>query len=180
MKMRESTLTIDAVLMFVLWYCYKRGREVRLEQEKNGGEPIDGSDRIEELPDDLMIEGPPSRRGTGGARSRDWDSASYSSREGDRSRRHEERPRHHEGERVREHDDGRDSHRERRHRRDEDRRHEWNAESQSDVEDDRVRRHERYRRHDDMARREEEMLRREEELARREEDLSRRSTRRRD
>lgn len=168
------------LLMFVLWYCYKRGREVRLEQEKNGGEPIDGSDRIEELPDDLMIEGPPSRRGTGRARSRDWESASYSSREGERSRRHEERSRRHEDDRAREYNDDRDARRERRHRRDDDRRRERDAESHSSLEDDRARRHERYRRHDDMTRREEEMMRREEELARREEDLSRRSKRRRD
>lgn len=44
--------------MFVLWYCYKRGREVRLEREKTG-EPIDGSSRIEELPDDPTLPAPP-------------------------------------------------------------------------------------------------------------------------
>ncbi|KAH7261356.1 uncharacterized protein BKA55DRAFT_591502 [Fusarium redolens] len=47
------------VLMFVLWYCHKRGREVRLEREKSLAEtPVDGSDRIEELPDDPLLPGP--------------------------------------------------------------------------------------------------------------------------
>lgn len=47
------------VLMFVLWYCHKRGREVRLEKEKADAEtPIDGSDRIEELPDDPLLPAP--------------------------------------------------------------------------------------------------------------------------
>ncbi|KAF4497772.1 RING-like domain containing protein [Fusarium agapanthi] len=47
------------LLMFVLWYCHKRGREVRLEREKSVAEtPIDGSDRIEELPDDPLLPGP--------------------------------------------------------------------------------------------------------------------------
>lgn len=47
------------LLMFVLWYCHKRGREVRLEKEKSDAEaPIDGSDRIEELPDDPLLPAP--------------------------------------------------------------------------------------------------------------------------
>ncbi|QPC72673.1 hypothetical protein HYE68_003425 [Fusarium pseudograminearum] len=47
------------LLMFVLWYCHKRGREVRLEREKSAPEtPIDGSSRIEELPDDPLLPGP--------------------------------------------------------------------------------------------------------------------------
>ncbi|KAH7160295.1 hypothetical protein B0J13DRAFT_540919 [Dactylonectria estremocensis] len=47
------------LLMFVLWYCHKRGREVRLEKEKADAEtPIDGSDRIEELPDDPLLPAP--------------------------------------------------------------------------------------------------------------------------
>lgn len=40
------------VLLFVLWYCHKRGKEVRLEQEAKKN--CEG--RIEELEDDLMIE----------------------------------------------------------------------------------------------------------------------------
>ena len=45
--------------MFVLWYCHKRGREVRLEKEKSETDlPIDGSDRIEELPDDPLLPAP--------------------------------------------------------------------------------------------------------------------------
>ncbi|KAK3939871.1 hypothetical protein QBC46DRAFT_314974 [Diplogelasinospora grovesii] len=49
------------LLMFVLWYCHKRGRETRLEREKSdvehAGSPhvIDGRDRIEELPDDPTL-----------------------------------------------------------------------------------------------------------------------------
>lgn len=46
------------LLLLVLWYCHKRGREVRLEREN----AIDGSGRVEELPDDPMLSGPPSRR----------------------------------------------------------------------------------------------------------------------
>ncbi|KAJ4322612.1 hypothetical protein N0V84_004750 [Fusarium piperis] len=47
------------LLMFVLWYCHKRGREVRLEREKSETEaPIDGSGRIEELPDDPQLPAP--------------------------------------------------------------------------------------------------------------------------
>ncbi|KAM0349010.1 hypothetical protein ACHAPU_003945 [Fusarium lateritium] len=47
------------LLMFVLWYCHKRGREVRLDREKSASEtPIDGRDRIEELPDDPLLPGP--------------------------------------------------------------------------------------------------------------------------
>ncbi|KAF7559412.1 hypothetical protein G7046_g4734 [Stylonectria norvegica] len=45
------------LLMFVLWYCYKRGREVRLEGEKSAS-PIDGSDRIEELSDQPLLPAP--------------------------------------------------------------------------------------------------------------------------
>ncbi|KAF5023514.1 hypothetical protein F66182_4426 [Fusarium sp. NRRL 66182] len=51
------------LLMFVLWYCHKRGREVRLEREKSAAEaPVDGSDRIEELPDDPLLPGPEAER----------------------------------------------------------------------------------------------------------------------
>ncbi|CAM1511234.1 Fc.00g087470.m01.CDS01 [Cosmosporella sp. VM-42] len=49
------------LLMFVLWYCHKRGREVRLEREKSEADvanAVDGSDRIEELPDDPMLLAP--------------------------------------------------------------------------------------------------------------------------
>lgn len=45
--------------MFVLWYCHKRGREVRLEKEKLEAEVgIDDADRIEELPDDPLLPAP--------------------------------------------------------------------------------------------------------------------------
>lgn len=47
------------VLLFVLWYCHKRGREVRLEREKSG-RPEESDGRIEELPDDLALPAPES------------------------------------------------------------------------------------------------------------------------
>jgi hypothetical protein len=43
------------VLLFVFWYCHKRGREVRLEKENR----VDSQGRIIELPDDPLI-GPSS------------------------------------------------------------------------------------------------------------------------
>jgi len=51
------------LLLSMLWYCYKRGREVRLEREaseaadKEGktDEVIDGQPRVEELPDDPQL-----------------------------------------------------------------------------------------------------------------------------
>lgn len=45
------------VLLFMLWYCHKRGREVRLEREKSDGD-IEDSDRVEELPDDPTLPAP--------------------------------------------------------------------------------------------------------------------------
>ncbi|KAL8372136.1 hypothetical protein RB595_001773 [Gaeumannomyces hyphopodioides] len=42
------------LLLFVLWYCHKRGREVRLEAERT----TDAGDRIEELPDDPQLPAP--------------------------------------------------------------------------------------------------------------------------
>ncbi|TWU78536.1 hypothetical protein ED733_002061 [Metarhizium rileyi] len=43
-----------SILLFVLWYCHKRGREVRLQ-----GQPaVDGSHRVEELPDDPALPAP--------------------------------------------------------------------------------------------------------------------------
>ncbi|KAG4423847.1 hypothetical protein IFR04_002992 [Cadophora malorum] len=42
------------VLLFVFWYCHKRGREVRLEREAK----VDSEGRIIELDDDVMLPGP--------------------------------------------------------------------------------------------------------------------------
>ncbi|KAG8168123.1 hypothetical protein KVR01_003812 [Diaporthe batatas] len=42
------------LLMFVLWYCHKRGREVRLEREKSAG-AVEAGSRIEELSDDDSV-----------------------------------------------------------------------------------------------------------------------------
>lgn len=44
------------LLLFVLWYCHKRGREVRLEAERT----TEAGDRIEELPDDPLLPAPPA------------------------------------------------------------------------------------------------------------------------
>ncbi|KAJ5004977.1 hypothetical protein K4K48_008411 [Colletotrichum sp. SAR 10_66] len=49
------------LLLFVLWYCHKRGREERIKRE-NAPEIIDGSGRIEELPDDPALPGPSRSR----------------------------------------------------------------------------------------------------------------------
>lgn len=50
------------LLLFVLWYCHKRGREVRLEKEEKERQEavgtVDGADRIEELPDDPALPAP--------------------------------------------------------------------------------------------------------------------------
>ncbi|KAI1746739.1 hypothetical protein F4782DRAFT_523537 [Xylaria castorea] len=55
------------LLLSMLWYCHKRGREVRLEREaeekakaegKGDEDTIDGQARVEELPDDSMLSAP--------------------------------------------------------------------------------------------------------------------------
>jgi hypothetical protein len=56
------------LLLSMLWYCHKRGREVRLEREASdaavaGGrtdDTIDGQPRVEELPDDPQLPAPAS------------------------------------------------------------------------------------------------------------------------
>lgn len=40
------------VLLLAMWYCHKRGREVRLARERAAQGSIDGGDRIQELEDD--------------------------------------------------------------------------------------------------------------------------------
>ncbi|ROT39426.1 hypothetical protein SODALDRAFT_339754 [Sodiomyces alkalinus F11] len=54
------------LLLLVLWYCHKRGREVRLERERSA-QSIDGRSRVEELPDDPMLPAPSSRRSSRGS-----------------------------------------------------------------------------------------------------------------
>ncbi|TEA21787.1 hypothetical protein C8034_v005415 [Colletotrichum sidae] len=49
------------LLLFVLWYCHKRGREERIKRE-NAPEIVDGAGRIEELPDDPALPGPSRSR----------------------------------------------------------------------------------------------------------------------
>lgn len=46
--------SVPSVLMFVLWYCHKRGREVRLEREKSTS-AVEAGSRIEELSDDDSV-----------------------------------------------------------------------------------------------------------------------------
>ncbi|KAI0539489.1 hypothetical protein GGR58DRAFT_234423 [Xylaria digitata] len=56
------------LLLSMLWYCYKRGREVRLEgeaaeaaaKEGKADDQIDGRPRVEELPDDPMLAATPA------------------------------------------------------------------------------------------------------------------------
>ncbi|WYZ45330.1 hypothetical protein EsH8_VIII_000646 [Colletotrichum jinshuiense] len=49
------------LLLFVLWYCHKRGREERIKRE-NAPEIVDGAGRIEELPDDPALPAPSRSR----------------------------------------------------------------------------------------------------------------------
>ncbi|KAK9422382.1 hypothetical protein SUNI508_04738 [Seiridium unicorne] len=43
------------LLLSVFWYCHKRGRETRLEKEAADQDPLNGIDRVEELPDDPQL-----------------------------------------------------------------------------------------------------------------------------
>ncbi|CZT04849.1 uncharacterized protein RCO7_09228 [Rhynchosporium graminicola] len=134
------------VLLFVFWYCHKRGREVRLEREAK----VDSEGRIIELDDDVMLPGPngepssstshqrpsgSSRRNTDREREREHGSS---------SREHRSRPSSHdEREREREHRSSREtrsrpSSRERERERDREHRHERR---------ERDREHEREREH---------------------------------
>ena len=59
-----TTINISTVLMFVFWYCHKRGKEVRLAREqaegasKEGGEEleVDASDTADESELEEMAE----------------------------------------------------------------------------------------------------------------------------
>ncbi|PMD46536.1 hypothetical protein L207DRAFT_507449 [Hyaloscypha variabilis F] len=64
------------VLLFVFWYCHKRGRETRLEREAK----VDSEGRIIELDDDPMLDGP-SRRPNSSRRSTERERRPASSRE---------------------------------------------------------------------------------------------------
>jgi hypothetical protein len=58
---------LEIVLLFVFWYCHKRGRETRLEREAK----VDSEGRIIELDDDPMLGGTatPERRPNSSRRS---------------------------------------------------------------------------------------------------------------
>ena len=45
------------VLLFVFWYCHKRGREERIKRE-SAAQLVDSEGRIVELDDDPMLAGP--------------------------------------------------------------------------------------------------------------------------
>ena len=52
------------VLLFVFWYCHKRGRETRLEREKT----VDSNGRVVEVDDDPMLGEAGASRGTSRSR----------------------------------------------------------------------------------------------------------------
>jgi hypothetical protein len=87
-------LIVDVVLLFVFWYCHKRGREVRLERERNEkGEPIDSNGRVIELEDHPMLDAPGPSRSHTHSRTPSHDSRRRHEHTGsDSSRRREQRP----------------------------------------------------------------------------------------
>ncbi|CAJ2512793.1 Uu.00g009120.m01.CDS01 [Anthostomella pinea] len=68
------------LLLSALWYCYKRGREERLDGEAAAaaGSPIDAGDRVEELPDDPLLPAPES----GAAAKKPWEDEGEKSTQG--------------------------------------------------------------------------------------------------
>lgn len=44
------------LLLFVFWYCHKRGRETRLEKEKLAAEADDGDETVSELEESAVLE----------------------------------------------------------------------------------------------------------------------------
>ncbi|TVY42622.1 hypothetical protein LOCC1_G003748 [Lachnellula occidentalis] len=81
------------VLLFVFWYCHKRGREVRLERERNEkGEPIDSNGRVIELEDDPMLDAPGPSRSHTHSRTTSHDSRRHEHTGSDSPRRREHRP----------------------------------------------------------------------------------------
>ncbi|KAH6716036.1 hypothetical protein BKA61DRAFT_602397 [Leptodontidium sp. MPI-SDFR-AT-0119] len=112
------------VLLFVFWYCHKRGREVRLEREAK----VDSEGRIIELEDDVMLPRP------------NGESSSSHSRPST-SRRNTEREREREHGSSREHRSGHSSHeRDREHGSSRENR---SRQSSRERERDREHRHER-------------------------------------
>ncbi|KAL5331764.1 hypothetical protein ACEPPN_001302 [Leptodophora sp. 'Broadleaf-Isolate-01'] len=93
------------VLLFVFWYCHKRGREVRLEREAK----VDSEGRIIELEDDVMLPGPNGESSSSHSRP----SASRRNTEREREREHgssrEHRSGHSSHERDREHGSSREN-----------------------------------------------------------------------
>ncbi|TVY58628.1 hypothetical protein LCER1_G000391, partial [Lachnellula cervina] len=106
------------VLLFVFWYCHKRGREVRLERERNEkGEPIDSNGRVIELDDDPMLAAPGPSRSHTHSRTTSHDSRRRHEHTGsDSPRRREHRPESSSGRREQ---TGSDSSRRRDHQREE-------------------------------------------------------------
>jgi hypothetical protein len=44
------------VLLFVFWYCYKRGRDTRLEKERLAAEGASGIESSSEVEDSVILE----------------------------------------------------------------------------------------------------------------------------
>jgi hypothetical protein len=78
------------VLLFVFWYCHKRGRETRLERESK----VDSEGRIIELDDDPMLEGPstPHLRPNSSRRSTEHERRSHDRRSASSREHSEKRP----------------------------------------------------------------------------------------
>ncbi|KAG4443271.1 hypothetical protein IFR05_001215 [Cadophora sp. M221] len=121
------------VLLFVFWYCHKRGREVRLEREAK----VDSEGRIIELEDDVMLPGPNGESSSSHSRP----SASRRNTEREHGSTREHRSRHSSHERDREHRSSRENrsrHSSRERERDREHRHERR---ERDREHDREREH---------------------------------------
>lgn len=66
MERRQTNLSIQpVVLLLVLWYCYKRGREERILREEAEAGAESSSRRYEELSDDEDEAGQGDKRVTG-------------------------------------------------------------------------------------------------------------------
>jgi hypothetical protein len=54
------TLILEQVLLFVFWYCHKRGKETRLERERLAAEQADADSDFEqtssELDESIILE----------------------------------------------------------------------------------------------------------------------------
>lgn len=86
-----SLIFCHPVLLFVFWYCHKRGREERIKKE-SAAQLVDSEGRIVELDDDPMLAGP-SGTGTPAAAVNETERPVSSSRQGTRRDERKERER---------------------------------------------------------------------------------------